>query len=32
MPVERTGANAGNAAFNEAVKKYPMFLFNDEKC
>lgn len=27
---QRTGCKAGNAAFNETVKQYPMFLFNDE--
>jgi spermidine/putrescine transport system substrate-binding protein len=28
---QRTGGKAGNAAFDEAVKKYPMFLFDDDK-
>jgi spermidine/putrescine transport system substrate-binding protein len=28
---QRTGAKGGNAAFNDAVKKYPMFLFDDDK-
>jgi spermidine/putrescine transport system substrate-binding protein len=28
---QKTGAKGGNAAFDETVKKYPMFLFNDEK-
>ena len=27
---QRTGGKAGNAAFNETVKKYPMFLFDDD--
>jgi spermidine/putrescine transport system substrate-binding protein len=28
---QKTGSYGGNAAFNEAVKAYPMFLFNDEE-
>ncbi len=28
---QRTGGKAGNAAFDETVKKYPMFLFDDDK-
>jgi spermidine/putrescine transport system substrate-binding protein len=27
---QRTGCKAGNAAFNETLKKYPMFLFDDQ--
>lgn len=28
---QRTGSVTGNAAFNEAVKQYPMYLFNDQE-
>jgi spermidine/putrescine transport system substrate-binding protein len=28
---QKTGAKGGNAAFDETVKKYPMFTFDDEK-
>jgi len=28
---QKTGCKAGNATFNDTVKKYPMFLFNDQQ-
>ena len=28
---QKTGSKGGNAAFNEVVKQYPMYQFDDEK-